>query len=40
MTDRLNGLTPIDTAANTAGKPIVAGRSPFAMVVTQDGKTL
>jgi YVTN family beta-propeller protein len=32
-------VTPITTATNTPGKPINAGRSPFAIAITPDGKT-
>src|SRR6516165_7271315 len=33
-------VTPISTATNTAGKPIRAGGTPSAMVVTPDGRTI
>src|SRR6266704_1884092 len=34
-----NGMTPIATATNTAGKPIKIGASPAALATTPDGKT-
>ena len=32
-------VTPINTATNTALKPIKVGRSPVAIAITPDGKT-
>ena len=32
-------MTPIQTAANTAGPPIPVGHNPRAIAVTPDGKT-
>src|SRR6266704_1760220 len=34
-----NGMTPIATATNTAGKPIKIGAIPAAIAITPDGKT-
>jgi DNA-binding beta-propeller fold protein YncE len=34
-----NGVTPIFTATNTAGKPLSVGRYPGAITITPDGKT-
>ena len=33
-------MVPINTATNTAGKPIKVGRTPGAIAITPDGKTL
>ena len=34
-----NRVTPISTAANTAGKPIRVGKEPDAIAITPDGRT-
>lgn len=36
---RQGGITPIDTAANTVGKPIRVGRFPTAIAITPNGET-
>jgi DNA-binding beta-propeller fold protein YncE len=33
-------VTPINTAANTAGKPIKVGTEPYQMAITLNGKTI
>ena len=34
-----NGMTPVSTGTNTAGKPIKIGAIPTAIAITPDGKT-
>src|SRR5882724_13558750 len=34
-----NLVTPIDTATNTAGPPIVVGSAPVGVAITPDGRT-
>ena len=34
-----NGMTPVATGTNTAGRPIKIGAIPTAIAITPDGKT-
>ena len=36
---RVDTVTPITTATNTAGKPIKVGKAPVGIAITPDGQT-